>query len=79
MPIKIFIRRKFGSDTETQQVTAQQKAFLRVLPTKWRRKPAVIDMERNYVSVTCIPYCIVTCTACMAEFFPLSVNCDLWS
>jgi len=34
MPIKIFIRRKFGSDTETQQVRAQQKAFLRVLPTR---------------------------------------------
>jgi len=25
---------------------------MRVLPTKWRRKPAGIDMERNYVTVT---------------------------
>jgi len=23
-----------------------------LLPTRWRRKPAGIDMERNYVSVT---------------------------
>ena len=30
---------------------------MRVLPTKWRRKPAGIDMERNYVTVTlCIVY-----------------------
>jgi len=27
------------------------KTFLRVLPTRWRRKPAGIDMERNYVTV----------------------------
>jgi len=28
-----------------------------VLTTKWRRKPAGIDMERNYVAVTlCIRY-----------------------
>jgi len=26
--------------------------FLRLLPTKWRRKPAGIDMERIYVTVT---------------------------
>ena len=25
---------------------------MRVLPTKWRRKPAGIDMERDYVTVT---------------------------
>ena len=25
---------------------------MRVLPTKWRRKPAGIDIERNYVTVT---------------------------
>ena len=24
--------------------------LLRVLPTRWRRKPAGMDMERNYVS-----------------------------
>jgi len=28
------------------------KTFMRVLPTRWRRKPAGIDMERNYVTVT---------------------------
>jgi len=27
------------------------KTFLRVLPTRWRRQPAGIDMERNYVIV----------------------------
>ena len=26
--------------------------FFRVLPTRWRRKPAGIDTERNYVTVT---------------------------
>ena len=32
------------------------RKFLRVLPTRWRRKPAGIDMERNHVTVTlCIP------------------------
>ena len=25
---------------------------IRVLPTRWRRKPAGIDIERNYVTVT---------------------------
>ena len=30
----------------------QQQIFLRVLPTTWRRKPAGIDMERNYASIT---------------------------
>jgi len=30
---------------------------MRVLPTKWRRNPAGVDMERNYVTVTlCIQY-----------------------
>ena len=29
---------------------------MRVLPTKWRRKPAGLDMERNYVTVA---ICIV--------------------
>jgi len=28
------------------------ETFLRVLPTKWRRKPAGIDMELNYATVT---------------------------
>ena len=28
------------------------QTFLRVLATRWRRKPAGIDMERNYVTVT---------------------------
>jgi len=25
---------------------------MRVLPTRWRRKPAGVDMSRNYVTVT---------------------------
>ena len=33
-------------------MTAEQQTFLRVLPTRWRRIPAGIDMERNYVTVT---------------------------
>ena len=28
------------------------KYFSEFLPTKWRRKPAGIDMEQNYVTVT---------------------------
>jgi len=35
----------------------QQQTFLRVLPTRWRRKPSRIDMNRNYVTTTlCISY-----------------------
>jgi len=38
-------------------VTVEYQTFLRVLPTKRRRKPAGIDMERNYVTVTlCISW-----------------------
>ena len=39
--------------TKRIYVTSEQEAFLRVLflQTRWRRKPAGIDMERNYVSV----------------------------
>ena len=29
-----------------------KKHIVRVLPTRWRRKPAGIDTERNYVTVT---------------------------
>jgi len=37
----------------------QSKNILSVLPTIWRRKPAGIDMERNYVIVTlCIDICL---------------------
>jgi len=36
------------------------ETFLRVLPTRWRRKPAGIDMERNYVIVTlCIRFTVI--------------------
>ena len=34
------------------RVTADERTFLTVLPTRWRRKPADIDTERNYVTVT---------------------------
>jgi len=30
---------------------SREKTFLSVLLTRWRRKPAGIDMERNYVTV----------------------------
>jgi len=33
-------------------VIPQQRTFLRVLPSRWRRKPAGIDTERSYVIVT---------------------------
>jgi len=42
--------------TKRIQVMSEQQTFLRVLPTRWRRKPAGIDTERNYVIVT---VCIV--------------------
>ena len=35
---------------------SQWQTFLGVLPTRWRRKPAGTDVDRNYVTVTlCIP------------------------
>ena len=33
-------------------MTSEKETFIRVLPARWRRKPAGIDMERNYVTVT---------------------------
>jgi len=33
-------------------VTTEYQIFLGVLPTRWRRKPAGVDTERNYVIVT---------------------------
>jgi len=43
--------------TKRISVTAEQQTFLRVLPTRWRRKPAGIDMEQNNVIVIlCIRY-----------------------
>jgi len=33
-------------------VTAEYQTFLKVLPTRWRRKPSTIDMEWNYATVT---------------------------
>jgi len=41
--------------TERIQVTAEQE-FVRVLPTRWRRKPAGIDMEQNNVTVALCIY-----------------------
>jgi len=38
--------------TKRIEVTVEERTFLRVLPTRWRRKPAGIDTERNYVTVT---------------------------
>ena len=42
--------------------------FLRVLPARWRRKPAGIDTERNYVTVTlsiAIPNYISVLSVCL--------------
>ena len=49
--------------TDQQSVFKQchSRKHLWVLPTKWRRKPAGIDMERNYVTVT---LCILHCFQC---------------
>jgi len=38
---------------------------LSVLPTRWRRKPGGIDMERNYVDVT-------VCISCRSAKSPLN-------
>ena len=38
--------------TKRIYVISQKRTFIRVLPTRWLRKPAGIDMERNYVTVT---------------------------
>jgi len=51
---------KWSKTMSLWSLTDQQSVFkryhskkhMRVLPTKWRRKPAGIDMERNYVTVT---------------------------
>ena len=38
--------------TKRIQVISQQRTFIGVLPTRWRRKPVGRDAERNYVTVT---------------------------
>jgi len=38
--------------TKRIEVMSQWQTFLSVLPTRWRRKPARIDTDRNYVTVT---------------------------
>ena len=41
--------------------SAEWQTFIRVLPTRWRRKPAGIDTERNCVSVIlCIQILLLT-------------------
>ena len=37
--------------TEPISSTSLQQTFLRALPTRWRQKPAGIDVELNYVTV----------------------------
>ena len=34
------------------QAATEWQTFLRVLPTRWRRKPGSIDIERHYLTVT---------------------------
>ena len=56
--IRWFIQMSVWSLTCQQSVFKRYHSgkFLRVLPTRWRRKPASIGMDRNYVTVTlCIP------------------------
>jgi len=50
--------------TKRIRVTAEWQTFLRVLPTRWRRKPAGIDTERNYVNVTLCTYCLLVYIVC---------------
>ena len=50
--------------TKRIRVTAEWQTFLRVLPTRWRRKPAGIDTERNYVNVTVCTYCLLVYIVC---------------
>jgi len=38
--------------TKRTEVTSEYETFQRILPTRWRRKPVGIDMERNSVTVT---------------------------
>ena len=47
----------FNLPTKCIYVISQWQKFFRVLPTRWRRKPAGIDMDQNYVTVTlCVHY-----------------------
>ena len=52
----IFNRLVFKMSTRSltyrQSVPQQSKTFLGALPTRWLRKPAGIDVERNYVTIT---------------------------
>jgi len=38
--------------TDRISAVSQWQTYLRVLPTRWRRKPSGIDMNQNYVTVT---------------------------
>jgi len=49
--------------TEPISSTSLKQTFLRALPTRWRRKPAGIDVELNYVTVI---LCIVTALFCFS-------------
>jgi len=54
----------------------QSNTFLRVLPTRWLRKPAGIDTERNYATVT---LCIASYLSRAAHFpHSTSIWCLLW-
>ena len=48
--------------TKRIKVISQERTFIRVLPTRWRRKPAGTDVERNYVTVS---LCILTDRMCI--------------
>jgi len=52
----------------------QSNKLLRVLPTRWRHKPAGIDVERNYTTVTlCIDIWCTGFILTLTAFVPSSV------
>ena len=41
-------------------IYSRAKTFMRVLPTRWRRKPAGIDTELNYFTATVCICCVLS-------------------
>ena len=60
--IRSFMKMSVWSLTRQQRAFKRQwQTFLGVLPTRWRRKPAGTDMDRNYVTVTLCICCRRPC------------------
>ena len=62
--------------TKAIYATSDRQIFLRVLPTRWRRKPVGIDMERNYVTVTLCIINIITWTTLKKVCVQLPTSAD---